>query len=71
VEGSKIEVVRALMQWVETKEKEEMRTTLTMAKNGDGKTAWELAAAANNKAVCQVLKDLGDTNGASAACCIS
>ncbi len=69
MEAGKVEVVRTLMQAVESNE--EKRTALTMAKNSDGKTAWEIATAANNKVICQVLKEMGDSNGASAACCIS
>lgn len=68
VEASKVEVVRVLMEAVHNNE--EKKTALTMAKNNDGKTAWDLAAAAKNQAVCQCLKEMGDTNGASSACII-
>ncbi len=69
VEGGRVETVRVLMQFVA--DNEEKRTALTMAKNSDNKTAWEIATAAKNNAICQILKELGDANGASAACSIS
>lgn len=68
VEANRPETVRILMQHVSTNE--ETKTSLTMAKNSDDKTAWDLAYAAKNKAVCQVLKDMGDANGASSSCVI-
>lgn len=71
VEGSRVETVRALMTFVSAPDKEELKTTLTMVKNADSKTAWEIAAAAKNTPVCQVLKDMGDTNGASSSCLLS
>ena len=68
VEGGRVETVRALMEFVHGEE--EKRSTLTMAKNGDDKTAWDISAAAKNRAICQILKDLGDANGASSSCLI-
>mmetsp|Transcript_7723 Transcript_7723/g.6903 ORF Transcript_7723/g.6903 Transcript_7723/m.6903 type:complete len:185 (-) Transcript_7723:125-679(-) len=68
-EGGRVETVRALMEFVGTDE--EKKTGLTMAKNNEDKTAWDIAAGASNKAVCQVLKELGDANGASSSCIIS
>ncbi len=50
---------------------EETKTSLTMAKNSDGKTAWDIGFGAKNKPICQVLKDMGDVNGASSSCVIS
>ena len=69
VEGNRVETVRALMSFVA--DKEEIKTSLTMAKNAENKTAWEIAANAKNRPVCQVLKDLGDTNSASSSCLLS
>lgn len=51
-------------------DKPDDKTALTMAKNSDDKTSWDIAFAAKNKAVCQVLKDMGDANGASSSCII-
>lgn len=68
-EAGRVETVRALMEHVANDE--EKKTALTMAKNSEDKTAWDISAAASNKAVCQVLKDLGDANGASSSCIIS
>jgi ankyrin repeat protein len=69
VEGGRVETVKALMEHVQGDEAK--RTALTMAKNGDEKTAWEISADAKNRAICQILKDMGDANGASASCVIS
>lgn len=52
-------------------EDEAKKTTLTMAKNSDEKTAWDLAYGAKNRPICQVLKEMGDVNGASSSCIIS
>lgn len=69
VEGGRVDTVRALMEFVQADE--EKKTALTMAKNGDDKTAWDISAAAKNRAICQILKDLGDANGASSSCVIA
>ncbi len=66
-EAGRAETVRALMEFVAADE--EKKTALTMAKNGDEKTAWAVAEGTKNQAVCQVLKDCGDTNGASSGEC--
>ena len=63
-----METVRVLLAWVADKEEE--KTKLTMAKNSDDKTAWDLAAGAKNRAVCVALKEGGDPNGASSACIV-
>jgi ankyrin repeat protein len=69
VEGSRLDTIKLLL---ETANKDEaVKTELTMAKNGDGKTAWDLAFGAKNKPVCTVLKEGGDPNGASSSCVIS
>lgn len=68
VEGGRVETVRTLMEFVQGEE--EKKTALTMAKNGDDKTAWDISAAAKNRAICQILKDLGDANGASSSCVV-
>lgn len=69
VEGGRIETVRALMEFVQGKE--DVKVALTMARNGDDKTAWDISAASKNRAICQILKDLGDSNGASSSCTLS
>jgi ankyrin repeat protein len=69
VEGGRVETVRALMEFVQGKE--DVKVALTMARNGDDKTAWDISAAAKNRAICQILKDLGDSNGASSSCTLS
>mmetsp|Transcript_31469 Transcript_31469/g.53092 ORF Transcript_31469/g.53092 Transcript_31469/m.53092 type:complete len:185 (-) Transcript_31469:1170-1724(-) len=69
VEANRVETVRVLMTAVA--EDEEKKTAITMLKNSDEKTPWDLAAGAKNRPVCQVLKDMGDVNGASSSCTIS
>ena len=69
VEAGRVEVVRALME--ASAGDEEKKTAMTMAKNGDEKTPWDLAAAAKSQPICQVLKDFGDANGASSSCRLS
>lgn len=69
VEANRVETVRVLMK--HCADNEEMKTSLTMAKNSDGKTSWDIAFGAKNRAVCTVLKEMGDANGASSSCCIS
>lgn len=68
VEGGRIDTVKVLMEFVQGKD--ELKLALTMAKNGEDKTAWDICAAAKNRAICQVLKENGDTNGASSSCLI-
>jgi ankyrin repeat protein len=68
-EGGRVETVRVLMTHVSGDEAK--KTALTNAKNSDDKTSWDIAFASKNKALCQVLKDMGDTNGASSSCVIS
>ena len=53
------------------KDNEVLKKDLTMAKNSEAKTAWDIAAGAKNQAVCQILKDMGDENGASSSCLLS
>jgi hypothetical protein len=65
----RVETVRVLMESVASDEAK--KTTLTMTKNSEDKTAWDIAAGAKNQAVCTVLKELGDSNGASSSCIIS
>lgn len=69
VEANRVETVRLLMQHIAADA--DKKTALTMAKNSDDKTAWDLAFAAKNRPVCQVLKDMGDANGASSSCIIA
>lgn len=68
-EAARIETVRALMEFVQSDE--EKKSILTMAKTSEDKTAWDIAAGAKNKAICVILKELGDLNGASSSCVIS
>lgn len=67
VEANRIDTVKALMNFVASDE--EKKTTLTMGKNAEEKTPWDIAAAAKNTAICTVLKEMGDVNGASSAAC--
>lgn len=69
VEGGRVDTVRCLMEHVQNDDAK--KGALTMAKNGDDKTAWDISAAAKNRAICQILKDFGDENGASSSCSIS
>jgi ankyrin repeat protein len=69
VEANRLDTVKVLMGAVvgdETK-----KTALTMGKNSDEETPWEIALAAKNTPICQALKEMGDVNGASSACTIS
>ena len=69
VEGSKVDTVRVLMEFCTGKD--DVKASLTNAKNSDGKLPWDVAAGAKNQAVCQVLKDMGDVNGASSSCTVA
>jgi ankyrin repeat protein len=68
-EAGKVDVVRELLAFVANDEAK--RTEFTNLRNSDGKTAFEVAAASRQQAVCQALKDGGDANAASGACVIS
>lgn len=68
-EGGRVETVRVLMEHV--KHDQEKRTAITMQKNSDGKTAWDVAMGTKNKSVLTVLKEMGDVNGASSSCSLS
>lgn len=67
VEANRVETVRVLMQCATDPE---TKTALTMAKNSDDKTSWDISYGAKNRAVCQILKEMGDANGASSSCAI-
>ena len=69
VEGSRLDTIKALMEFAS--KTETVKTELTMAKNSDGKTSWDIAFGAKNKPVCTILKESGDVNGASSSCVIS
>lgn len=69
VEANRLETVKVIMNFVATEE--EKKTALTMGKNAEDKTPWDIAAAAKNTAICTALKEMGDVNGASSACSIS
>ena len=68
-EAGRVESVRALMEDVQGDD--EKKTALTMAKNNEDKTAWDIAFGSKNQAVCSILKEMGDQNGASSACLLS
>lgn len=68
VEGSKADTVKALMEAVAGDDDKKLK--LCNAKNSDDKTSWEIAMGAKNQAICGILKDMGDPNGASASCVI-
>jgi ankyrin repeat protein len=69
VEGNKVDTVRALMEFCTGKD--ELKASLTNAKNSDDKTPWDIAFGTKNQAVCGVLKEMGDANGASSSCVIA
>ena len=69
VEAGRVETIRALMEHVANDE--EKKTAMCSNKNSEDKCAWDIAAAAKNQAVCAVLKEMGDANGASSSCSIS
>jgi ankyrin repeat protein len=69
VEANRLDTVKVLMGAVVGDEIK--KTALTMGKNSDDKTPWEIALAAKNTPICQALKEMGDVNGASSACTIS
>lgn len=68
-EAGKVDVVRELLAHVSSDEAK--KTELCNLKNQDDKTAFEVAVAGKQQAVCQALKDGGDANAASGACVIS
>lgn len=69
VEANRLDVVKVLMTFVA--DSDEKKTALTMGKNSEEKTPWDISLAAKNKPICQALKEMGDVNGASSACTIS
>lgn len=69
VEAGRVDTVRALMEAIASDE--EKKSALTTAKTSEDKTPWDIGAAAKNTAICQILKDSGDTNGASSSCILS
>lgn len=69
VEANRLDTVKILMTAVG--EDDTKKAALTTAKNSDERTPWDIAMAAKNTAVCQVLKEMGDINSASSACVIS
>lgn len=68
-EAGRVDAVKALMEHVQNDEA--ARNAMTMMKNADGKTAWDVAVGTKSKALCTVLKEMGDVNGASSSCVIS
>lgn len=68
-EAGKPEMVRLIMGHIASDE--EKKTALTMAKNNENKTAWQIAEGKKDRPLCQALKDCGDANGASSSCRIS
>ncbi|CAM9365145.1 unnamed protein product [Phaeothamnion confervicola] len=69
-EGGRVEVVRLLMEKAAAGGPPVLEA-LCNEKNADGKNCFDLAVAGQHKAVCKLLKDMGDPNAASAACVIS
>lgn len=68
-EAQKIDVVRYVMGYL--KDKEELREKMTGCANSDGKLPFQLAEAAKNKEIINVLKEGGDVHAASSSCVIS
>lgn len=69
VEAGRVDTVRALMEHVGSNE--EQKTAMCNNKNAEDKCAWDIAAAAKSQALCSVLKEMGDANGASSSCTLS
>ena len=69
VEAGRVDTVRALMEHVAGDE--EKKNSMCANKNSEDKCAWDIALAAKNQAVCTVLKEMGDVNGASSSCTLS
>ncbi|CAM9397772.1 unnamed protein product [Discosporangium mesarthrocarpum] len=67
-EGGRIEVVRLCIDKAQSLGKLEEMCNL---KDAAEKTPFDLAAAGQHKAVCKLLKEMGDPNAQSAACTIS
>ena len=68
-EGGRVETVNAIMEFVAIDK--DLLMSITMNKNEDGKTAWDIVSEAKNAPICQILKAMGDTNAESASCTIS
>ena len=68
-EGGRIDTVRALMSFVSGDD--DKKTKMSLAKNDEGKTAWDIAVGAKAAELCKTLKECGDVNGQSASCVIS
>ena len=69
VEAGRVDTIRALMEHVG--DNEEKKNFMCNNKNAEDKCAWDIAAAAKSQAVCSVLKEMGDANGASSSCTLS
>ena len=67
-EGGRVEVVRVILEKATADGKLE---ELCNEADANGKSAWDLALEGKHKAVCQMLKNMGDPKAASAACVIS
>jgi len=65
-EGGRLDIVKVLMEKVGDKKDE-----MCNMKDDDGKTPCDLAVANKHKPVIKCLKEMGDPNAASVACCIS
>lgn len=68
VEANKPPVIQAILEFLASDE--EKKKQLFLIKNADDKTAWEVAVAARNKTLCQLLKDSGDPNAEGSAACV-
>ncbi|CAM9724642.1 unnamed protein product [Heterosigma akashiwo] len=64
-EGGKVEFVRFILERAG-----DQKEALCNLKDNDQKTPFDLAVAGKHKAVCTVLKELGDPNAQSGACVI-
>jgi len=71
VEANKPDMIRLIFAHEAVASKEEVKTALTMAKNNEDKTPWQMAEGKKDRPLCQALKDCGDVNGASSSCAIA
>lgn len=63
-EGGRVELLRLFY------EKSTDKDALFNARDADAKTPFDLAVQNKHTAVCKLLKELGDPNAQSAACCV-
>ena len=70
-EAGKPDMIRLIFAHESVAADEEKKTALTMAKNNEDKTPWQIAEGKKDRPLCQALKDCGDVNGASSSCTIA